>query len=284
MDRRVPVVSISRGALLGLLVVVIPLVLGWVGSIYLLPRPQVAVIEIDGDIWEFYTDHLEKALTKAEKDRAVRAVVLDISSPGGEVTASEELYLHVLKVRQSKPVVVSIDQLALSGGYYVASAADQIYAKSSSMVGNIGAVSILPDPDLVDEHLITTGPFKLSGGSEVEYIRRMELLKNSFLAAILAQRKERLRVGPETLARGEVYLGLQAREMGLVDEIGSQSEAIAAAAKLARVRSYSVIDMSPEFPQELVAIDIPDATAATLAASPGHLPPGFYYRFVEPLP
>jgi protease-4 len=215
-------------------------------------------------------------------------VVLDIVSPGGEVSASEGLYFDVLKLRETKPVIASVGEMAASGAYYVASAADQIYAKPGSMVGNIGVISILPSNDLVDEELITTGPFKLSGGPQVAYIRRMEMLKQTFLAAIMAQRADRLRVGPEILSRGEIYLGIQAQQMGLIDVLGSQGEAVIAAAQMANLRDYEVADYTPSLPEEefwfavLVESD-PARTAATVAAPPDNWPPGLYYRYVEPL-
>ncbi len=271
--------------LLGLASLLLLLALGYLLSLYLVPAPKVAVIKVEGDIWGFYTAYLRQALEDAEADASVRAVVLEIASPGGEVTASEDLYFQVLKLREKKPVVASISQLAASGAYYIAAAADQIYAKPGSKVGNIGVISILPETDLVDEELYTTGPFKLSGGSEMEAIGQMEMLKQTFLAAILAQREDRLQVGPEILSRGEVYLGLQAQQMGLVDRIGSRGDATLAAAGMARLRSYDVVDRSPELPEDLYFLGMNvelGSTAASLAAVPPHMPPGFYYRYMEP--
>jgi protease-4 len=285
MDRRSAARSVLKAGGIVLVVLILPLVLGYLLSLYLIPAPQVAVIRIEGDIWGDYAAYISQALEQAEKDRSVHAVVLDIVSPGGEVTASEELYFAVLKLRAKKPVIASVDELAASGAYYIASAADQIYAKAASVVGNIGVISVLPDQDLVDEELVTTGPFKLSGGTPQEQVRRMDMLKESFLAAVLAQRGDRLRVGPEILSRGEIYLGLQAQQQGLVDEIGSQSEAVAAAARLARLRSYEVVDRTPQLPDELSLFGSKlksSLTAETVAAPPNQLPPGFYYRYLEP--
>jgi len=273
------------GLLLTVLGAVLLAVLGYLLSLRILPQPQIAVIRVEGDIWAFYTTYLSEALEEAERDPAVAAVVLDISSPGGEVTASEDLYFNVLKLREVKPVIASIDEMAASGAYYVSSAADQLYAKPGSAVGNIGVVSFLPDPDFVDEELFTTGPFKLSGGPQAAYIRQMEMLKDTFLAAIMAQRGDRLQVGTDLLSRGEVYLGLQAQQMGMIDEVGSQGDAIARAAEIARVRHYKVIDRTPELPEDLFLFDFKRArgsTAATVAALPANMPPGFYYRYVEP--
>jgi protease-4 len=261
------------------------LVVGYLLSLYLIPTPQIAMIRVEGDIVGTYTAYLRQALQEAEGDRAVSAVVLEIVSPGGEVTASEDLYFEVLKLRQTKPVVASVGEIAASGAYYVAAAAEQIYAKPGSYVGNIGVINFLPEPDLVDEVLITTGPFKLSGGPQVEAIRQLEILKETFLAAILAQRADRLQVGPEVLSRGEIYLGLQAQQIGLVDEVGSQGDAVAAAAHLARLRRYEVVDLSPELPEDSSLFGYKmqvGSTATTMSAIPDDLPPGFYYRYIAP--
>jgi protease-4 len=271
---------------LSVLVVVLPLTLGCLLSHYLFPTPQIAVIRVEGDIWGSYTAYLSEALEEAEGDPAVRGVVLDISSPGGEVTASEGFYFDILNLREAMPVVASVDEMAASGAYYVASAADTIYAKPASMVGNVGVISFLPSPDLVDEQLITTGPFKLSGGPEVAYIRQMDMMKETFLSAITAQREDRLRIGSDVLSRGEIYLGLQAKSMGLIDEIGSQGDAIASAAAMAKLRDYDIVDITPELPEDLFLFGSQSSkgsTAATVAAPPETLPPGFYYRYVEPL-
>ena len=261
------------------------LVIGCLVAKYLIPTPEIAVIRIEGDIWGSYTAHVRQAMDEAANDPAVRAVVLEISSPGGEVTASEDLYFEVLRLRDSKPVIAAVHEMAASGAYYIASAADQIYAKPGSMVGNIGVISILPEPDIIDEMYFTTGPFKLSGGSQVEAIRQMEVLKETFLAAILAQREDRLKVGPEILSRGEVYLGLQAEQIGLVDKVGSKGDAVEAAARLALLRNYEVVDRTPELPVEELFFEYKmqrGSTAATVAAPPKHFPPGFYFRYVEP--
>jgi protease-4 len=286
MNRRDALRSFKAPALI-LVLLILPLAAGIMLSLYLIPAPQIAVVRIEGDIWGFYTAYLADALEAVGSDAAVRAVVLDISSPGGEVTASEDLYFSILSLREKKPVLASVDEIAASGAYYIASAADQIYAKPASEVGNVGVISFLPEPDLVDEQMITSGPFKLSGSPQVAYVRQIDMLKQTFLAAILAQRADRLQVGPEVISRGEVYLGLEAQRMGLIDAVGSRSDAVAAAARMARVRHYAVVDRSPEPPADefsLIGLKLPSgSTAATLAARPTQLPPGFYYRYIEPL-
>jgi protease-4 len=270
-----------------LLLILAPLVAGWLVSRLLIPTPQVAVIRLQGDIWGSYTSYISQALEEAGNDRAVQAVVLEVSSPGGEVSASEGLYFDVLKLREIKPVVVSVNEMAASGAYYIASAADRIYSKPASMVGNIGVISVMPGPDVLDEVVVTTGPFKLSGGSQSLAVRQMEMMKQTFVAAILAQRSDRLTVGPEVLTRGEIWLGLEAQKMGLIDGIGSQLEAAAEAARLAGVRHFRIVDHTPEVPEDALLLGMKlerASTAATVAGVENSLPPGFYYRYVEPIP
>jgi protease-4 len=285
MDRRNTLRSFLRAAILIFLVVILPLAGGYFLSLHLIPPPQIAVIRIEGDILGDYTAYLSTALDEVANDRAIRAVVLDIASPGGEVTASESLYLDVLNLRERKPVIASIDELAASGAYYMACAADRIYAKAASQVGNIGAISLLPASDQLFEDLMTTGPFKLTGASQVARIRHLEMLKDAFLIAVMAQRGDRLYVGTEVLSRGEIYRGLQAQQMGLIDEIGSQRDAIAASARMARVRHYDIVDRTPELPEASLLFGFKlqeGSTATTIAAPPANLPPGFYYRYLEP--
>jgi protease-4 len=114
----------------------------------------------------------------------------------------------------------------------------------------------------------------------------METLKDIFLKAIWTQRADRLQMTPEELSRGEIYHGSEAQKLGLIDEIGSMTDAIAAAAKLAQIRHYRVVDMSPELSEEEIFFGFKAdgrSTAATIAAPPKQLPPGLYYRYIEPV-
>jgi ClpP class serine protease len=111
------------------------------------------------------------------------------------------------------------------------------------------------------------------------------MLKETFLAAILAQRADRLSVTPDTLSRGEIYLGLQAKQMGLVDETGSREDAIAAAAEMAKLRRFETVDWVvgvPEWEATDEEAALHPRTATALALPPEQLPPGLYYRYLEP--
>jgi protease-4 len=114
-------------------------------------------------------------------DPSIQAVVINLDSPGGEAAKVEEIFLEVLKLKAKKPVVVSIDSNALSGGYYIASAANYIYVKPTSEIGNIGVISTLPMPWKPDSAQITTGPFKVTGENQKNYAVQVETVKQGFL-------------------------------------------------------------------------------------------------------
>jgi protease-4 len=227
--------------------IVLPLVLGTALAFALVRPPQVGIVRFEGLIWSGSVDYVGELLDRAQEDRRIRAVVLEIDSPGGEVTATEELYYRLLLLREHKPLVVTVGDVAASGGYYMAAAGDYIYAKPASLVGNVGVISFLPSADeqrFADEDYISTGPFKFSGGSRGDYVRQIELMKLAFVEAVYAQRGDKLEVDGKTLAGGEIFMGLQAERLGLVDELGADSEAVSKAAEMANLAHYTVLDVN----------------------------------------
>lgn len=262
------------------------LIAGYFLAGWLLPTPRIGIVRLEGDIYDAVADHVNAQLDHARSDRSIVAVVLKVNSPGGGVTASESLYYSLLSFREHKPLVVSIDTMAASGGYYAASAGDYLFAKPSSSIGNIGVVSFLPTPSFVDEELIATGPFKLFGSPRSSYIREMEMLKQGFLRAVTAQRRDALQVDEETLSRGEIYVGIRALDIGLIDEIGTLTDAVEKAAEMAKVTHYETIEMNT-IPG--LAPPTPPLFLNTEGQSPGgqesrrRVPtPGLYYLSLTP--
>lgn len=227
--------------------ILLPLALGTLFSLVAVPIPKVAVIRFEGVIWPESIPYLGQMLDAAQENREIRAVVLEVDSPGGDVTATEELYYRLLELRGERPLVVSVDYLAASGGYYLVAAGDYAYAKPASLVGNVGVISFLPPVDeqrFTDEDYVATGPFKFSGGSRGDYVRQIELAKQAFLESVFAQRGDRLDIDREELSSGEIYMGLQAVRIGLIDELGANSEAVQMAADLAHLSRYRVINLN----------------------------------------
>ena len=192
-----------------------------------------------------------KDLERAERDTTIKAVVVRINSPGGSPAASQEMYQAIRRLRQKKPVVCSIGDMAASGGYYMAVACEKIYASPSSVTGSIGVISSSVNvSELLKRHGIkdvtqTSGRYK--GGSNplrpvdpalVQYEKvLLQNIYNQFVNDVLAGRKDKLtRAQLLKLADGRVYTGEQAKKNGLIDELGGLHEAIEAAGKLAMIK------------------------------------------------
>ncbi len=188
-------------------------------------------------------------LLAAAKDDQIKGVLLRIDSPGGTVGASQEVYNAVLAVRESKPVVVSMGDVAASGGYYIACAADQIYANPGTLTGSIGViisgfnVAGLFNRLGVEPQVIKSGKFKdiLSTSRALTADERtllQALINNTyeqFLQAVAKGRKKDIQV-LRPLADGRIFTGQQAQQVGLVDTLGGLVEAEQALQKLAHAR------------------------------------------------
>jgi protease-4 len=220
-----------------------PLVIGlWLAQ-WLFPQPAVGIIRLQDDIWLGSAELVRAQIQEARDDPSIKAVVLQLDSPGGEVVAGQTIYLELQNLRREMPVVGSIDSLAASGGYWVALATEPIYAKPSSSIGNVGAFTFIPLELPVNDLILTSGPFKLSASTREHVLREVEGIKQEYLATILSQRGERLNATPAELSQGLVYPGREALRLGLIDHLGSRTEAIATAAEQAGIDHYQVIDL-----------------------------------------
>lgn len=217
------------------------------GWLFLRPYegPQVGVITLSGTINGDSVAEVAALLRRAEETPSIRAVVLLINSPGGSASASEELYLSMLRFREKKPVVTSVGGMAASGGYYVAAATDYIYAKPTSFVGSIGAWTYLPEREELGEDILPTGPFKAIGGSQRRAAQQLEMVKEGFLDAVIAQRSGKLKLSKEELSQAELYMGIEGLSLGLVDALGPTVAAVEKAAELAGISRYAVVDLVP---------------------------------------
>ncbi|MCA9916375.1 MAG: S49 family peptidase [Anaerolineales bacterium] len=275
-----------RLILLFLLVIVLPLALGLFMAPQLVPKPQIGVIRLNYEISNATAFEFREQLLFARNDPAIQAVVIVINSPGGTASDSEDLYMDVLAARQDLPVVSTVDFLAASGAYYIAAATDAIYAKPGSAVGSIGVISSLPDAPFLEEEVLTTGPYKSFGGTRDGFVRRAETLKFAFLQAVANGRGEKLTADLDLLSRAEIFDGVRALELGLIDGIISTSEAFDKAAELAGIRNYEIVELYPlTFGDNgqiaLSTYQVPAIDQEKLWASPADLPPGLYYRYIE---
>jgi protease-4 len=281
------------------LLVVFPLALGGVAAAWLLPRPAVGIIRLNVEIWSGSAFYLHQQVEEARSDPRIRAVVVQIDSPGGEVVATQNIYLDLKELRQEMPVVGSIDSWAASGAFYAAMATDPIYARPSSDVGNMGVWSYFPPTLGVDDVVLASGPFKLTASNYDEFLRNLEGVRQEFLSTVTGARGERLKISPVDLSQGLTYPGREAAELGLIDAVGSQSEAVEQAASLAKIANYEVIDLAEvvndkfysesasqaqaEVSESLPAGSLPAITGWYGAADPHtgerRLPPGLYLLY-----
>jgi protease-4 len=188
-------------------------------------------------------------LEKHRVDDAVKAVVLRVDTPGGTVVAAQEIHAELGRLRSGgKKIVVSMGDVAASGGYYVACAADRIVASAGTLTGSIGVVMQFPNYQGLfgkiglSTNTIKSGEFKDVGNGAREMTDRERRLLQALVDDVQAQFVETVAKGRQMtaervrpLADGRVFSGRQARDLGLVDELGDLDAAIAAAARLAGI-------------------------------------------------
>ncbi len=272
--------------LIVLLVIVLPLGIGLFAAPRLVAQPKVGIIRLNYDIFSSTAYEVTEQLKYAQEND-IKSVVLVINSPGGSAAFSEELYLAVLNARQHMPVVASIDLLAASGAYYMAAAANEIYAKPTSGVGSVGVIAFLPTEVFIEEDLLTTGPYKAFGGTRDGAVRQIERAKFAFLEAVAVGRGDRLKISLADLSRAEIYTGVQAWEYGLVDDLISTEEAIRRAAEMAGVRNYEVVELYPltfglETNYFFGGYQPQPIDVHKLWQPPTDWPAGLYYRHIVP--
>ncbi|TYP52494.1 signal peptide peptidase SppA [Thermosediminibacter litoriperuensis] len=201
------------------------------------------------------TDHIVRQLHEAAQDPSIKALVIRINSPGGSAAASQEIYEEVLKVKESgKKVVVSMGDVAASGGYWVASAADKIVANPATITGSIGVIMEFQNVEgLYDklglkvnviksaEHKDIGSPTRPMTEEERAIFQGMvDDIYNQFID-VVAKGRNMDREQVKELADGRIFTGRQAKELGLVDELGNFYEALKIAAELAGIEGEPVI-------------------------------------------
>ncbi|MGH3442742.1 MAG: signal peptide peptidase SppA [Nitriliruptorales bacterium] len=262
----------SRKRLIGLIAIGVLLVAAV--AVVLIPQDDedlggdaVAVIHLSGPIQEtrsagllatgaispdLVRDRLERAI-----DAGVAAVVVRVASPGGSVAASQEI--AGMFADAEVPIVVSMGDVAASGGYYIAAAADHIVAQPGTLTGSIGVIWALVDPSELLERLgvelevITAGELKdltVPGRLTPEGQEVIQTLVDEFydqFVNAVAEGRELSRDEVLDLATGELFAGTQALEHGLVDELGGLDTAIAAAERLAGIGDAEIVEFEPSF-------------------------------------
>ena len=220
------------------------------------PRPQLAVVVAEGPITAgeqppgtIGGESTAALLREARDDEKVRAVVLRVNWPGGEVFASEQIRREVVALKEAgKPVVVSMGDVAASGGYWISMNADRIYADPSTITGSIGIFGLFPTlPRALDKigvHTDGVGTTRFAGAFDIT--RPLDPAVGEVVQAVIekgyrdftgkvAAARDRSMAQIDAVGRGRVWSGAQARERGLVDAFGGLTDAIAEAARRAEL-------------------------------------------------
>jgi len=209
--------------------------------------PVIGLARFEGEIDFASANQLITLLEAARRDERVHGVVLELLSPGGYATSSESIYYTMLKLRQEKPLVVVIDGLAASGGYYMAAAGNRILAPASAYIGNVGTRGGRPSDPAIAPDELSSGPYKLEGGSRFDQIHQLDLVAQAFIKNVVSQRAASpvnpLKLTPEQLGEARIYLGSEALALGLIDAEGGRADGIQAAADLAGLTDYEVVEL-----------------------------------------
>jgi protease-4 len=230
-------------------------------------KPAVGLVYVNGPIMTgrgkanpfgpaagAFSGDLREALDKAAADDSLKAVVLRIDSPGGSATASETILDATKRLKAKKPFVVSMGNVAGSGGYYVACGSDTIFADSTTLTGSIGVLTgKLATTEMWKKIGITFKEYKRGQNagifssddifteSERTQVRKLlDEVYAEFKGHVTDIRGNRLKKPIEDLAGGRVYTGKQALELGLVDRLGTLNDAVAFAAEQAKIKEYDV--------------------------------------------
>jgi len=232
-------------------------------------KDKVAVVELTGIMTSSHSvgsravsaRKVLEQLQKYRDDDSVKAIVLRVDTPGGTVVAAQEIHGELMRLRagSKKKVVVSMGDLAASGGYYVACAADRVFASPGTLTGSIGVIMQFPNyQGLLGKiglgtNTIKSGEFKDVGNGARDMTERDRKLLQGLVDDVYAQFVEAVAAGRRMtadqvrpLADGRIFSGRQAKQLGLVDELGDLDAAIAAAGKLAGIEGTpEVIRESP---------------------------------------
>ena len=220
--------------------------------------PNVAVILAEGDVSVdgdgLSSQQICKLFQEVRKNKTIKTVVFRVNSPGGSALASDEIWREVKLTNEKKKVIVSMGDVAASGGYYISAPATAIFAEPSTITGSIGVFGMIPytgkmlqnklgmtfDRAATNQHSVMTTNRKLTPEEYLLVQAEVDDIYDQFLSRVAEGRgmtKERV----NEIARGRVWTGRDALEIGLVDKLGGIQDAIAYAAKKANISSPKVL-------------------------------------------
>ena len=227
-------------------------------------KEKVAVIYAQGEIQSgegsetvIGSERISKAIRKARKDEKVKAIVLRVNSPGGSALASDVIWREMKLANEEKPVVVSMGDVAASGGYYIACASDKIYASPNTITGSIGVFGIMPNIEelMTDKIGITFDNVKTNKFADLGSVNRpltqeeYDIIQkgvvdvyNTFTSKV-AEGRDMSQENVDDIGQGRVWSGTNAMDINLIDEYGGLEAAVAGAAELAELEDYRIYEL-----------------------------------------
>ena len=222
-------------------------------------KDEVAVLYASGAIYNgkgydaIYAENYVKEIKKLQEDDKVKAVVLRINSPGGSANASDEILFELQQLKTKKPLIVSFGDYAASGGYYIAMAGDRIYSEPNTLTGSIGVFGAIPNfeevakrngirSDIVQTNENTAYYSTFHGVTPhglAMLTKSVEETYKRFTGHVMKNRKMTFEQ-VDAIGGGRVWSGVRAKELNLVDELGTLNDAIAYASQKANVKDFSV--------------------------------------------
>ncbi len=228
---------------------------------------RIAVIYADGDIVSGHGDNdqvgsdtYRSLIRKVRLDKTVKALVFRVNSPGGSSLASDVIWREISLTRKEKPVIVSMGDVAASGGYYISCAADSVFANASTITGSIGVFSIVPNFQSFFKNKlgitfdgVKTAPYADMGGGDRPLNETEKRFFQSATDSIYYTFKSRVATGRkkdigyvDSIAQGRVWTGTRGLTAGLVDRIGTMQDAMNCASRMAGLKEYRV----KEYPEK----------------------------------
>ena len=223
---------------------------------------RIALIYANGDIISgegndesIGSERISRAIRKARRDKKVKAIVLRVNSPGGSALASDVIWREMVLAKKSKPVIVSMGDVAASGGYYIACAADSIFAQPNTITGSIGVFGIIPNMQNFFKNKlgitfdgVKTGKFAdlgtvtrpMNEAEKMIFQQEVNRVYSTFTQKVADGRKK----SPayiDSIGQGRVWSGTEALQNGLVDRLGNIDDAIASAARKAKITDFKLV-------------------------------------------
>lgn len=231
-------------------------------------KNKIAVIYANGDITggegsdeSIGSERISRAIRKARQDDKIKAIVLRVNSGGGSALASDVIWREIILSKKVKPVIASFGDVAASGGYYIACAADSIFVQPNTITGSIGVFGIIPNfQNLLTNKIgitfdgVKTGQYAdimstnrpLTPGERLIIQTDVNHVYDSFITRVADGRKKS-KAYIDSIGGGHVWVGTDAVKNGLADKIGSFNDAIVAAGKKAKLNDYRIV----EYPEKM---------------------------------